>query len=109
MTLRRFRSTYVWPTPQNMIGAPEVYTMDSAAPTYAQHTEVSLPHEVSQEMNGSRLRSDSGQFPIVLSIMARRLQPAPTSAMPARYRSHVEGLAVQHFEISHAGTWLEAL
>ena len=36
LTLRRFRSTYVWPTPQNMIGAPEVYTMDSAAPTCAQ-------------------------------------------------------------------------
>ena len=33
LTLSRFRSTYVCPTPQNIIGAPDVYTMDSAAPT----------------------------------------------------------------------------
>lgn len=31
-----FRSTYVWPQPTNMMGAPEVYTMESAAPTCGQ-------------------------------------------------------------------------
>ena len=33
LTFRRFRSTYVCPTPQNIMGAPDVYTIDSAAPT----------------------------------------------------------------------------
>lgn len=35
LTFSRFRSTYVCPTPQNMMGAPDVYTIDSAAPTCA--------------------------------------------------------------------------
>ena len=35
LTFRRFRSTYVCPTPQNIMGAPDVYTIDSAAPTCA--------------------------------------------------------------------------
>jgi len=32
-TLNLRRSVYVWPQPTNMMGAPLVYTMDSAAPT----------------------------------------------------------------------------
>lgn len=31
--LRRRRSVYVWPHPTKTMGAPEMYTMDSAAPT----------------------------------------------------------------------------
>ena len=52
LTLRRLRSTYVWPTPQNMMGAPDVYTIDRAAPTCARPE---------REGFALRLKSASGQ------------------------------------------------
>lgn len=48
LTLSFFRSVYDWPQPTNMTGAPDMYTIDNAAPTY-----INFGSNTKSEINGT--------------------------------------------------------